>query len=188
LPGSFDRFIFDEIQKMTKERQLHSLFIAEIERRLIGECQERILKCLDLLSEEDIWYRPNEHSNSMGNLVLHLCGNVTQWLFSTLGGEKDIRARQAEFDERNPIPRDVLKMKITELMAKADIILHRLEPADLLKTYKVQGYDESGVAILIHITEHFSYHVGQMTYFVKARRDLDVGYYAGLDLNKTSVE
>jgi uncharacterized damage-inducible protein DinB len=163
----------------------HQLFIVEIRRRLTGECQERTLKCLDLLSEQDIWYRPNEHSNSMGNLVLHLCGNVTQWLFSTLGGEKDIRERQAEFDHRKPIQRNDLKKQISELMAKADKIISQLKPADLLETYEVQGYHENGVAILMHITEHFSYHVGQLTYFVKARRDLDIGYYAGQDLNKT---
>ena len=73
-------------------RQDHNdLFLQEIRRRLTGEGQERILKCLDLLTDEDIWYRPNAQSNSVGNLVLHLCGNVTQWLFSTMGGEEDTK-------------------------------------------------------------------------------------------------
>lgn len=163
----------------------HELFITEIQRKLIGECQERTLRCLDLLTDDEIWYRPNEHSNSVGNLVLHLCGNVTQWLFSTLGHEPDNRTRQQEFDERGPISRDILKKKVIDLMQKAESVIDGLTPGKLEKIYSVQGCQESGVAILIHITEHFSYHVGQMTYYVKARKDLDTGYYAGQDLNKT---
>lgn len=164
---------------------LEQLFISEIRRRLTGECQERILRCLDLLSEEDIWYRPNASSNSVGNLVLHLCGNVTQWLFSTMGNEMDHRVRQAEFDERGPISSSELKVRVVELMKKTDLILDKLDKGTLMQTYSVQGFRENGVAILVHITEHFSYHVGQITYFVKARKDLDVGYYAGQDLNQT---
>jgi uncharacterized damage-inducible protein DinB len=163
----------------------HELFITEIKKRLIGECQERTLRCLDLLTDEEIWYRPNEHSNSVGNLVLHLCGNVTQWLFSTLGNEPDYRTRQQEFDERGPIARKILQAKVRDLMQKAESIIDGLTPGQLEKIYSVQGYQESGVAILIHITEHFSYHVGQMTYYVKAKKDLDTGYYAGQDLDKT---
>lgn len=163
---------------------LHCLFLLEIRRRLTGEGQERILKCLDLLSEEDIWYRPNAQSNSVGNLILHLCGNVTQWLFSTMGGEEDGRKRQAEFDEKGPISREILKGKVLDLLLKADQIIQDLDHTDLTRIYSVQGFQENGIGILIHITEHFSYHVGQITYFVKAQKDLDVGYYAGKDLNQ----
>ncbi len=165
--------------------QYHILFISEIKRRLIGECQMRTLECLDLLSDEEIWYRPNVHSNSVGNLVLHLCGNVTQWLFSTMGGEEDHRIRQWEFDERGPIGKEILKKKIIDLMVKAEKIINSLSTGQLETFYPVQGFRESGIAILIHITEHFSYHVGQMTYYVKAKKDLDVGYYAGQDLDRT---
>lgn len=167
------------------KEQFGRLFIREIQRRLTTEGRDRILKCLDLLSEEDIWYRPNDHSNSVGNLVLHLCGNVTQWLFSTIGGGKDMRERQTEFDEKGPIPKSVLKAKVVNLMDKADRILESLDSSNLAKIYPVQGFEENGIAILVHITEHFSYHVGQITYIVKARKDLDTGYYAGQDLNKT---
>jgi uncharacterized damage-inducible protein DinB len=165
---------------------LQDLFLREIRRRLTGEGQERILKCLDFLTEEDIWYRPNAQSNSVGNLILHLCGNVTQWLFSTMGGEEDFRKRQAEFDEKGPISRENLKLMTIDLMLKADQIIKDLDYRDLTKVYSVQGFQESGIGILVHITEHFSYHVGQITYFVKARKDIDVGYYAGKDLDQIS--
>ncbi len=163
----------------------HKYLIDETKRRLIDECQERTLKCLDFLTEEEIWYRPNDQSNSVGNLVLHLCGNVKQWLHATIGGEKDIRTRQAEFDERGPLPKDSLKEMVIELMQKSADILDDCTPEDLLCIYRVQGFEENGVGILIHVTEHFSYHVGQITYFVKAHKSMDVGYYEGMDLDKT---
>ncbi len=163
--------------------QYHQDLISEVRRRLVTECGERTLKCLGLLSEQEIWYRPNEHSNSVGNLVLHLCGNVRQWLFSTLGGKPDLRQRQAEFDEKGPIPGKDLKQMIEDLMDEVNRLLDNLKPEDLLTTYRVQGFDESGVAILLHVTEHFSYHVGQITYFVKAHKELSVGYYEGINLD-----
>ena len=166
-------------------KKYHKYFINEIKRRLIDECQERTLKCLDFLTEEEIWYRPNDQSNSVGNLVLHLCGNVKQWLHATIGGEKDTRTRQAEFDERGPVAKDTLKQMVKELMQKSEGILDNCTPEHLLRYYKVQGFEENGVGILIHVTEHFSYHVGQITYFVKAHKSLDVEYYAGQDLDNT---
>ncbi len=167
-------------------QNFHNLFIAEIKRRLLGECQERTLMCLDLLTEQEIWYRPNEHSNSVGNLILHLCGNVSQWLFSTLGGEKDIRQRQEEFEHDSVIPTGELKKRVVHLFERASEVIEGVTPGDLMQSYRVQGFDESGVAILIHITEHFSYHVGQITYYVKSIKDIDVGYYEGEDLNQTT--
>lgn len=178
----------DQIQNLfscMSQQIYHHNLILEIRRRLIGECQERTLKCLDLLTEAEIWHRPNDKSNSVGNLVLHLCGNVRQWLFSTLGGQADVRQRQVEFDARESHDRASLKNEIVDLMYHADKLLSELRVEDVLQTYSVQGFEENGISILVHVTEHFSYHVGQMTYFVKAHKNLDVAYYAGLDLDKT---
>ncbi len=167
------------------DENYHLYFIQEIRRRLVGECQERVLKCLDLLSEDEIWFRPNDHSNSVGNLILHLRGNVEQWLFSTLGKMDDTRKRKVEFSTQGGYSRDDLKHMIVVLMRETDRILKNVHPTDLTQAYRVQGFEESGIAILIHITEHFSYHVGQITYFVKAHRNLDTGYYEGQDLDQT---
>ena len=161
-------------------QKYHTYLISEVRRRLIGECQERTLKCLHLLSNEEIWFRPNSESNSVGNLVLHLCGNIKQWLL----GEDDVRTRQAEFDEQGPIDKAVLKQMIVDLMEHSERILENCMVEDLLKEYRVQGFHENGISILIHITEHFSYHVGQITYYVKARKSIDVGYYKDIDLDK----
>jgi len=76
--------------------QFSEVFIEEIKRRLFIECFPRLEQCLHTLTEEDIWYRPNANSNSVGNITLHLCGNVRQWVIAGLGGHQDVRERQKE--------------------------------------------------------------------------------------------
>lgn len=165
------------------------LFTTEIKRRLFEESQVRLERCLNELSEEDIWWRPNENSNSVGNLVLHLCGNARQWILSGLGGALDQRKRQAEFDERGPISRAELIRKVHEVMKEIEAVLDHLGTQDLERPILVQGFQETGMSILIHVVEHFSYHVGQMAYIVKARLDKQTNFYGGINLenNETNL-
>ncbi len=167
---------------MVYEKQFHDALIAETKRRLFDESVPRIKKCVEQLTEPEIWYRPNGHSNSIGNLILHLCGNVRQWIISGLGKAPDHRKRQTEFDERGPVPLPQLLAELDALMAEVDTVLDSLEPADLLQLHPVQVFEESGLSILVHVVEHFSYHTGQITYAVKALKDMDMGYYGQLNL------
>lgn len=164
---------------------LATAVIHEVRRRLFTECVPRLKTCVSLLSDEEIWHRPNAQTVSVGNLVLHLCGNVRQWMLSGLDGQPDTRRRRAEFDERGPLPASELLQRLDAVMTEAAVLLDRLTPQRLLDVRPVQGFDETGVAILIHVTEHFSYHVGQITYAVKSRKGVDVGYYKGIDLDQT---
>lgn len=156
--------------------------IAEARRRLIGESIPRLRQCLSLLSEEEIWRRPNPQSNSVGNLALHLCGNARQWIGSGLAGMPDTRRRQAEFDERGPVPTAQLLRLIEETEKLIEETLEKVDPEDLLALRPVQTFEESGLSILIHVVEHFSYHVGQAAYWVKAMKGEDLGFYGGMDL------
>lgn len=158
----------------------------EVCRRLFEESFPRLKQCLATLSEAEIWYRPNEHSNSVGNLVLHLCGNARQWIVSGLGGMPDLRKRQEEFDEQDPVATVELEAMLAMLEKDIRQVLSGLSPDDLLRERPVQIYQESGLSILIHVVEHFSYHVGQIVYFVKARKNKDMDFYAGQDLGGTS--
>lgn len=160
--------------------------IAETKRRLIREFPPRIHRSLGQLTEGEIWWRPNAETVSVGNLVLHLIGNVRQNILSGLGGAPDGRRRQTEFDEPGPLPAAELLRRLDELMAEVDRVLDGIDPASLLTVRRVQGFEESGLSILVHVVEHFSYHVGQISYFVKSRKAVDLGYYAGVDLNVTS--
>ena len=166
--------------------RIAGLLIAEFRRRVFEENIPRLKKCLGLLTEEEVWWRPNEHSNSVGNLVLHLCGNAQQYVVSGIGGVPDTRKRQAEFDERGPIPIAELLQRLDALQVDLEKVLDQLKPAHLAEERRVQGFSENVTSILVHVVEHFSYHTGQVTYYVKYRKDLDTGYYAGLDLDVTN--
>lgn len=169
---------------MASTTNLRTAFVLEVERRLFEESWPRLKRCLDLLEEEEVWLRPNENSNSVGNLVLHLCGNARQWIVSGLGGTPDGRRRSEEFSERGPIPKAHLHELLDALRPEILQVLDGLKEEDLLKIYNIQGFHENGVSVLLHVVEHFSYHVGQVSYFVKARKNLDLGYYAGLNLEQ----
>lgn len=168
---------------MNTAQQIRDYTIADVKRRLITESLPRIFKCLEELSIKEIWHKQNANTNSVGNLVLHLCGNVRQYVLSGIDGQTDIRKRDLEFSEEGPIDKDVLKEKLQKLMNEVDEALDRITPEDMTREVGVQGFSENVTSILIHVTEHFSYHVGQITYYTKYIRDIDTGYYAGLDLN-----
>lgn len=163
---------------------LCAVLVGEVRRYLIGESVPRLKKCLGMLTEEEIWHRPNEQTVSIGNLVLHLCGNARQWILAGLGREPDTRRRQAEFDEPGPIPTPELVREVDDVMAGVERVLATMTADALLGRHRTQGFEETGVGILVHVTEHFSYHVGQITYAIKSRKAVDMAYYGGVDLNR----
>lgn len=162
-----------------------SLIVTDVKRRLFIEGCTRIKKCLSELSKEEIWYKHNANTNSVGNLVLHLCGNVRQYILSGIDGQDDTRERSKEFSESGPLETTMLIHKLELLESDVAAALDRIIPSDLIEDRLVQGFDENVTSILIHVAEHFSYHVGQITYYTKYIRDVDTGYYAGLDLGVT---
>lgn len=155
----------------------HRAFVDETLRRLYGESYPRILACLHRLDDAGIWWRPNPSSNSIGNLVLHLCGNVRQWIHAGLGGGADTRRRQAEFDERGPVPKDDLIRLLEETMDLVRPDIEGVDPESLLQVRRVQTFDETGLSILYHVTEHFSYHTGQIAWITKMLTDAQLGFY-----------
>jgi uncharacterized damage-inducible protein DinB len=168
---------------MPTAEDLGNALIRECRSRLLEESLPRLLKCMGELTDLELWMRPNEESNSVGNLALHLCGNVRQYVISGLGGEEDVRERPREFSERGPIPRATLIARLEETLGQAARVLESVKGDSLLETHGVQGREITGLSILVHVVEHFSYHVGQVAYFVKARKGKDLGFYAGRNLN-----
>ena len=161
-------------------------FIDECKLRLFDESLPRIKKCIGLLSEDEIWYRPNAETVSVGNFVLHLCGNVRQWICTGLGRQADHRERSKEFTETGPIPTAQLLERLESTMRDARIVIDAIDPPSLIEKRPVQAYNESGISILVHVVEHFSYHTGQITYYTKSRKAVSTGYYEGHNLSQTS--
>lgn len=168
------------------DTQIGKALLDEAKRRLFQESLPRIHKCLSYLTDEEIWYRPNPEVVSIGNLILHLQGNITQWIISGLGGAVDHRARGLEFSETMPIAKAKLLADLDQTMSRVHDTLHMIDPATLLEQRQVQGFRETGVSIIVHVVEHFSYHVGQITFAVKSRKAVNVNYYEGVDLSRKS--
>lgn len=136
----------------------------------------RIVRCLQLLSEKEIWWRPNDASNAAGNIVLHLCGNVRQWIISGLGGAPDRRERDKEFSERGPVPRRVLISQLRSTVKQACWTIDSLPSKTLSQEFEIQGFRVSGLVAIAHVYEHFAYHTGQIIYLTKLKRGKDLRF------------
>jgi uncharacterized damage-inducible protein DinB len=137
----------------------------------------KLRHCVEDMSEEDLWWRPNEQSNSAGNLILHLCGNMKQWIVRSIGGMPFDRNRDAEFAERRPRPKAELLAGIEAIMNEVDGVLERLPPGGLLERFPVQIYQTSRLQAIYHVVEHFSYHLGQILFIYKLRSGKDPRFY-----------
>jgi uncharacterized damage-inducible protein DinB len=152
------------------------MFLENSQQLLAKQNFPHIVKCLQQLSEEDIWWRPNPSSNSAGNLVLHLCGNVRQWIVSGLGGAEYRRERDREFAEQGPIPREVLVKQLRGTVRDACRVLAKLSDDSLSRKYSIQGYRVTGLYAVFHVTEHFGYHSGQIIYITKLKQAQDLKF------------
>jgi len=152
-------------------------FIAYSRRRLLNEYLPRIKRCFDELSEDDIWWRAHETDNSIGNLILHLNGNIRQWIIGGLGGSTDARNRPAEFAERGRIPKEELLSMFERTLMESDTVLERLDASQLLETRHIQAFDVTGLDALAHVIEHVAQHLGQIIYITKLRTAKDLKFY-----------
>ena len=151
--------------------------------RYFDENTAKLQACLDELEEADTWRRPNEHSNSVGNLLLHLSGNIRQWAISSLGNSEDSRQREKEFAADGGFTKSELKEKLFSTIEEAKAIIKNITLPEILKKRNVQAYHCSGIHIILHVTEHYSYHTGQIIFWTKLLKNKDLGFYAGVDLN-----
>ena len=151
---------------MAKNQSSDALVVQAV--RVLNEVYlPRILSCLEQLSPEQIWWRPNEASNSVGNLVLHLTGNVRQWIVAGLGGAADVRQRDLEFSETGPLPRRILVSRLRKTVKEACGVLQTISPEQLARVYIIQKFRVTGWEAAFHVAEHFSHHAGQIILLTK---------------------
>lgn len=137
----------------------------------------KIERCLEQLTDEQVWWRANPESNSIGNLLLHLCGNARQWLVSGLGGETDRRVRQREFDERTMISRRELLSRLRETLDEVDTVLANFDCERILDQHRIQDLEVTALEAIFHVIEHFSMHTGQIIYITKLLTSHDLHFY-----------
>jgi len=140
----------------------------------------RIQDCLARLTPEQLWTRNSENENAPANLVLHLCGNLRQWILSGVAGQPDHRNRDSEFDARGGVPpaelADRLKTTVTEVCG----VIRNLPPTRLSERTKTQNYDVTVLENIYHVVEHFAQHTGQIILLTKLMTGDDLGYYRHL--------
>ncbi len=166
--------------------------LRQVRFRLREDYRVKIGGALNALSEEEIWWRPNEASNSIGNLLLHLAGNVRQWVVAGIGGAADVRDRPREFNERTLRGKAELLALLDATLSEADAVMARLEEelaasqsdAVLQREHLIQGFPQTALDALFHIAEHFSYHTGQIIYIAKFHEAGKVRFYDDRQLDR----
>jgi hypothetical protein len=166
-----------------QDDELAALFLKFSREKLIGQFWPRLRTAVELLTEEQVWWRPNDASNSIGNLILHLNGNVRQWLVDSFNGTDDGRDRPAEFATTGGLSAAELLARIGATLDEAAAVLVRLTREELLAPYTIQGYHVRGLDAVYQVVEHFGLHYGQIIYVAKSLTSKDLGFYK--DLTKT---
>ena len=140
----------------------------------------RIESCLDRLSAEQIWARGGENENAAGNLVLHLAGNVRQWIVSGVGSMPDIRDRDSEFAARGGASAAELKQRLRGVVREAVAVIAGLSEEQLTRRVIIQGYEQTALEAIYHVVEHFAMHTGQIQFATKMLTGADLEFYSHL--------
>jgi uncharacterized damage-inducible protein DinB len=141
------------------------------------EYRIKLRKTVSALPERALWWRPNEQANSVGNLLLHLEGNVRQWIIGAVGGAPDVRNRAGEFGTREGSTRDDLLRHLETTLDEADAVLEGLQPAQLMERRRVQARDVSVLEAIYQVVQHFGYHLGQIVVIAKEQVPGAVRFY-----------
>lgn len=153
------------------------LFLERSRYFLNNEYVPKIRLAVEPLSDEHVWWRANEASNSIGNLILHLAGNIRQWIVSGVGGEVDVRQRNAEFSARGAKTKAELLAHLATAVADATHVIAGLRPAQLMAARHIQGRDVTVFEAVYHVVEHFSTHTGQIILLAKLHVGGKVRFY-----------
>lgn len=164
------------------ETQWQAEFVQNALYRM-DESTRMIQIAMEKVAEKDIWRRPNGASNSIGNLILHLCGNITQYGISSLGNRADTRERDLEFSTEEGLNKQQLLAQLNTTVHQAKEVIQNTSQSEWLRQRDVQGFRFSGIGVVMHVVEHYSYHTGQIAFWVKQLQNEDLGFYNGMDLN-----
>lgn len=168
-------------------------FLREARFRLREDYLVKLTAALNEMTNEQLWWRPNEASNSAGNLILHLAGNIRQWMIAGVGGNTDVRDRASEFAERRQLEKSELMELLKSTLDEVDAVLATLErdvsvahsDVPLQRECVPQGYAQTVLDAVFHVVEHFSYHTGQIVFLAKWHAADRIRLYDDRQLNLT---
>ena len=154
-----------------------SAFLAKSRYYLGTEYRIKMRAAVESLPADALWWRANGSSNSVGNLLLHLSGNVRQWIVSGVGGAPDARDRASEFEARLGGDAATLLAALLTTLDEVDAVLATLTSDDLASTRIIQGRDVTVMEAIYHVVEHFSFHLGQIVLMAKMHAPGAVKFY-----------
>ena len=160
--------------------ELDHLFV-EFSARKLRQLASRIRECVAPLTPERLWWRASEEQNAIGNLLLHLAGNVRQWIVSGVGGARDVRVRDREFSSRGGSEAAELLERLSAAVEEAATVLEQLTPERLAERVVIQGYDVTVLEAVYHVVEHFSQHTGQIILLTRLAAGSTPGFYRHLE-------
>lgn len=146
----------------------------------LRQLESRIQTCLERMTDEQIWMREAETQNAAGNLVLHLCGNVRQWVISSVGGQPDKRVRDEEFAARGGVTVGDLRQRLAQTVEEAASVIDSVSAQRLGEMVRVQGYEVTVLEAIYHVVEHFAMHTGQIIFMTKLFTKEDLAFYGHL--------
>jgi len=152
-------------------------FLAQSREYLGVEYMAKIERAIEPLTTEQLWWRANEASNSIGNLMLHLAGNVRQWIVGGVGGADMTRDRAREFATRDILPAPALISELRQAVDEACAVLDRIDPLTLSERRQIQRFNTTVLGAIYHVVEHFSMHTGQIILLAKMQTGQDAGLY-----------
>jgi uncharacterized damage-inducible protein DinB len=152
----------------------------EFSERKLRQLSQRIGVCLSKLSEDQIWARNTPNENAIGNIVLHLCGNLRQWIGHGVGGRTDVRDRDSEFNAIGGLSVTELRLRLDGAVADSIATIELLPVADLLTLIQVQKYEIPKMEAIYHAVEHFAQHTGQIIFATKLLTGEELGFYTHL--------
>ena len=153
------------------------LFLERSRYYLAEEYPAKIRQCVAALPQEELWRRSNESSNSVGNLLLHLAGNIRQWIVGGVGGTPVQRDRPAEFAARDGPDARTLLESLESAVSDAAAVIARLSERDLVRSCTIQGRETTVLAAIYHVVEHFAMHTGQIVLITKERAPESIRFY-----------
>lgn len=166
---------------MASKQSVDEIFVARSRYWLTKEYPIKLRHCVDVLPPSAVWARPNATSNSVGNLLVHLAGNVTEWILGGVGGQTISRNRAAEFAQTEGRNGSRLLDDLETVLHKADAVIAELGPEDLTRSVTIQGRSTTILSAVYHVVEHFSMHTGQILFATKLLTGSDLGFYHHLN-------
>jgi hypothetical protein len=136
-------------------------------RESLAKGMKKIHHCLNQLTDEQLWWRPRAEMNSIANLMLHLAGNLRQWIVAGVGGAPDVRDRPGEFADRSGEPKAAVLEKLAGVVRECEEVLARLDADQLLSRRRIQGFDVTVMKAIFDVVPHFQGHVQEIIHMTR---------------------